>query len=79
MAEGRTLSLWAVDRETGKIVWSCSGMTTNTIPTPNYRDGTAYLMSGFRGANLQAVKLQGASGELEAKRTGHSGGVLFRT
>ena len=54
----------AYDLKTGKVVWSCKGMTANTIPTPIVRDGVAYLMSGFRGAMLQAIRLKGAKGDI---------------
>ena len=54
----------AYDLETGKVIWSCEGMTANTIPTPIVRDGVAYLMSGFRGAMLQAIRLEGAKGDI---------------
>ncbi len=40
-------------------------MTANAIPSPNYRDGIVYLISGFRGSMLQAVDLAKAEGEVE--------------
>ncbi|MCR9246900.1 MAG: PQQ-binding-like beta-propeller repeat protein [bacterium] len=52
------------DLATGDVVWSTKGMTVNTIPTPIVNDGVAYLMSGFRGAMLQAVELAGAKGDV---------------
>jgi outer membrane protein assembly factor BamB len=39
-------------------------MTDNCIPTPIHRDGIVWLMSGFRGSMLQAVRLAGAKGDL---------------
>ncbi len=54
----------AYDLESGEEIWSCKGMTFNTIPTPIVRDGVCYLMSGFRGAMLQAIKLSGAKGDI---------------
>ena len=54
----------AYDLETGDLVWSCSGLTGNPIPTPIYDDGVVYLMTGFRGSSLQAIKLSGAKGDL---------------
>ena len=53
------------DLETGEELWSLSGMTVNTIPTPLVRDGVVYLASGYRGTMLQAVELAKAKGELE--------------
>ncbi len=54
------------DLATGEVVWQLGGMTVNVVPSPVYGNGMAYLMSGFRGAALQAVRLAGAQGELEA-------------
>jgi outer membrane protein assembly factor BamB len=54
----------AYDLKTGEVLWTCSGMTSNAIPSPAYADGMAYLMSGFRGYKLQAIKLAGAKGNL---------------
>lgn len=53
------------DLRTGDIVWELAGMTRNTIPSPLLLDGTVFLMSGFRGNKLQAIKLDKASGNLE--------------
>ena len=49
----------------GSIIWELSGQTTNVIPTPVYAKGIIYLMSGYRGNTLQAVKLDGATGDLQ--------------
>lgn len=54
----------AYDLKTGEVVWSLAGMTTNCIPTPMYEDGVVYMMSGYRGSALQAIKLEGAKGDL---------------
>lgn len=52
------------DLETGDIIWECGGMTGNVIPSPVYADGLVYLISGFRGAALQAVNLANAAGDI---------------
>ena len=52
------------DLETGKAVWEAPGTTMNAIPSPVYGDGLVFLMSGFRGNNLKAIRLAGASGDL---------------
>ena len=55
----------AYDLENGDLIWEISGMTDNVIPSP-VTDGTlVYLISGFRGAALQAIKLEEARGNLE--------------
>jgi hypothetical protein len=53
------------DLENGEVIWSLGGMTVNCIPIPMYAKGVVYLMSGYRGQMLQAVKLAGARGDLE--------------
>ena len=54
------------DLETGEVLWECGGMTGNVIPTPVAADGLVYLISGFRGAALQAVNLANAEGDITA-------------
>ncbi len=53
--------------ETGEELWSLSGMTVNTIPSPIYRDGVVYLASGYRGNMLQAVAVDVAEGEVDGE------------
>ena len=53
------------DLQSGDVIWSLSGMTVNCIPIPIYANGIAYLMSGYRGQMLQAVRLAGAKGDLQ--------------
>jgi outer membrane protein assembly factor BamB len=45
------------DVATGEIVWEASGLTENVIPTPVVGHGLVYVMSGFRGNSIQAIKL----------------------
>jgi outer membrane protein assembly factor BamB len=52
------------DLESGKMLWECSGMTRNVIPSPIYDKGIIYLMSGFRGYALLAISLLRASGDI---------------
>ena len=52
------------DLETGKLLWEGDGLTANAIPSPVAADGFAYLMSGFRGNELQAVHLAKAMGNI---------------
>ena len=52
------------DLETGKLLWEGDGLTANAIPSPVAADGFAYLMSGFRGNELQAVQLAKAMGNI---------------
>jgi outer membrane protein assembly factor BamB len=61
------------DLATGELVWWLGGMTSNCIPTPILHDGVAYIMSGFRGAALQAIRLADAKGDLTESKA-----VLWR-
>ncbi len=59
-----TSRIRAYDLASGDVVWECAGMTTNVIPSPVHADGVVYLMSGFRGAALVAIRLAGAKGDV---------------
>ena len=48
------------DLRNGDILWTCSGMTRNVIPTPVAQDNLVYIMSGFRGSALLAIDLDAA-------------------
>ena len=52
------------DLETGKIVWEGPGTTMNVIPSPVSGNGMVFIMSGFRGNNLKAIKLAEAQGDI---------------
>ncbi len=56
------------DLESGEIIWSCKGMVANCIPTPIHVGGLVYLMSGHRGSSLQAIKVNGAKGDITGDR-----------
>ena len=53
------------DLETGEVIWHVGGMTTNVIPTPSISDGYVYVMSGFRGDKILAIRLEEAVGDLD--------------
>lgn len=56
--------VYGYDLETGEIVWQSRGTTMNAIPSPVYADGIVYVMSGYRGSNLQAIRLSDARGDI---------------
>jgi outer membrane protein assembly factor BamB len=60
-ATGKSISY---DLENGDVIWEISGMTDNVIPSPVTDGKLVYMISGFRGAALQAVKLDEAGGDL---------------
>lgn len=45
------------DTETGEIVWEAGGLTSNVIPVPVVGHGMVYVMSGYQGRAIQAIKL----------------------
>jgi len=70
-ATGRVRGYDAAD---GHVLWECSGMTANVIPSPVFADGTVYVMSGFRGNALLAIRLDAATGDI----TGSKEAVVWR-
>ncbi len=59
-----TNSSIAYDAKTGDVIWECrGGHTKNVIPTPVTGLDRVFLISGFRGSKLQAIKL-GRTGDL---------------
>jgi outer membrane protein assembly factor BamB len=61
---GGMKQLRSYDLETGKLVWHSAGTTMNAIPSPVTADGMVFVMSGFRGSNLKAIKLAEATGDV---------------
>jgi outer membrane protein assembly factor BamB len=59
-----TNKIRSYDLETGDILWECSGMTRNVIPSPVMANGIVYLMSGFRGNAVVAVDISRAEGDI---------------
>lgn len=43
--------------QTGELIWEASGLTSNVIPSPVTRNGLVYVMSGYKGRSVQAIKL----------------------
>ena len=53
------------DLEDGSIVWETDGLTMNAIPSPVYDNGLVFLMSGFRGNDLKAIRVADAHGDID--------------
>ena len=54
--------VYSYDLETGETIWRSRGTTMNVIPSPVHADGMVYVTSGYRGNNLQAIRLADARG-----------------
>jgi outer membrane protein assembly factor BamB len=55
----------AYDLENGSLVWESDGLTMNAIPSPVHADGLVFLMSGFRGNDLKAIRVADAKGNID--------------
>jgi len=55
----------AYDLQNGGAVWESDGLTMNTIPSPVHADGLVFLMSGFRGNDLKAIRVADAKGNID--------------
>ncbi|MBL9168445.1 MAG: PQQ-binding-like beta-propeller repeat protein [Verrucomicrobiales bacterium] len=53
----------AYDLSTGAAIWEAGGQTKNVVPAPVTGHNRVYVMSGWRGAALQAITL-GRTGDL---------------
>jgi len=53
------------DLETGQVVWESDGLTMNAIPSPVHENGLVFLMSGFRGNDLKAIRVADAKGNID--------------
>lgn len=50
--------------DNGRLIWECEGLTGNVTPHPVYDNGMVYVMSGYRGYSLMAIRLAGAEGDI---------------
>ncbi len=58
-----TQRIRSYDLHSGELLWECGGMTQNVIPSPVSDGQRVYVLSGFRGAALLAIRL-GYRGDL---------------
>jgi outer membrane protein assembly factor BamB len=54
--------------DNGDIIWECSGLTGNVIPDAVFGDGILYVMSGFRGNALLAIRMADAIGDISGSK-----------
>ena len=54
-----TRKVRSYDYETGEVIWEVAGLGRNQIPAPVHEGDLVYVMSGFIGPNLMAVRLGG--------------------
>lgn len=54
------------DLATGEPLWSCAGMSKNPVNSAVVAGGVAYVTNAYMGDVIQALRLTGAKGALEA-------------
>ena len=54
----------AYEIETGKVIWSCAGLSNNVCATPVYGDGVLLAGSSYDTRNFMGIKVDGASGDI---------------
>ncbi|MEM0896314.1 MAG: PQQ-binding-like beta-propeller repeat protein [Verrucomicrobiota bacterium] len=55
------------DAGTGELIWTSTGQTARPVATPVSDGKNVFVMSGFRGNMLSAVKLSAAKGDVSEK------------
>jgi len=53
------------DLANGAVIWEGDGLTMNPIPSPVHADGLVFLMSGFQGNDLKAIRIADARGNID--------------
>lgn len=54
----------AYEIETGKVIWSCAGLSNNVCATPVYGDGVLLAGSSYDTRNFMGIKVDGAGGDI---------------
>jgi outer membrane protein assembly factor BamB len=54
--------------DNGDLIWECSGLTGNVTPNAVFGDGILYVMSGYRGNALLAIRIADALGDISGSK-----------
>ncbi|MFK7766002.1 MAG: PQQ-binding-like beta-propeller repeat protein [Mariniblastus sp.] len=52
------------DLKTGKVIWSCTGLSNNIVATPIAFKGVVYVGSSYEIKSMFAINLDGATGDI---------------
>ena len=52
------------DLATGKVLWSCGGLSHNVVASPVFEDGVLYAASSYEKQAMIAVRIDGAEGDV---------------
>lgn len=59
-----TAAVRGYDVATGKVIWSCGGLSNNIVATPIAKDGVVYVGSSYEIRSMLAIRLKGAQGDV---------------
>ena len=59
-----TTAVRGYDLATGKVVWSCGGLSQNVVASPVAADGIVFVGSSYEKQAMLAIRLPGAKGDL---------------
>ncbi|MBN4074023.1 PQQ-binding-like beta-propeller repeat protein [bacterium AH-315-E10] len=57
------------DRDSGKLIWECAGLSGNVVATPVYSKGVVYVMSSYEFQAALAINIDGASGDISKSKS----------
>ena len=61
-----TRKVRSYDLADGKLLWEGPGLTTSCVPSPVHSNGVVYVMCGYGGSALHAIRLAEAKGDITA-------------
>jgi outer membrane protein assembly factor BamB len=61
-----TKKVRSYDLADGKLLWEGPGLTPGCVASPVHADGVVYVMSGYSGSALYAIRLAQANGDITA-------------
>jgi outer membrane protein assembly factor BamB len=57
------------DLNSGRLLWECSGLSGYPIPTPIMSNGIIYVMNGYEGHSVFAIRPEGAAGNITGSKS----------
>ena len=61
-----TRKVRSYDLADGKLIWEGPGLTNSCVPSPVHSNGVVYVMCGYGGNALNAIRLAEAKGDISA-------------
>ena len=56
------------DLNSGRLIWECSGLSGYPIPTPIASKGIIYVMNGYEGHSVSAIRPAEAAGNITGSK-----------